>query len=353
MSRASLAIVVPLAMLTAMAAPRVKVLKLAVTNPAGEMRAAENIVVQVSDLLRVAPDFKAVNAIVTISDAATLDEDARTLETIELPSQADDLDGDGKYDELVFQIDLRPRQTRIVTIAYGDQATIKRLRSQYPKRTGMKFAARYEGLGWESEENAWRIYFDKRNAIDLYGKRRPGMYLELFAAPEYVYHLEGPLGRDIFKVEPALGIGSVAALVDGKPQPVADVAERKWRVLTTGPVRSVGELEYKGWKVGGQTVDLVSRFTVWAGEHGFEHRITTSHAEGVTLVAAMPRKPGVDAVDTAAAAGVQAIATWGHQVVVPGAKAGTVELPDDNLGVAVLIRRQESAGVFSLPTGAR
>jgi unsaturated chondroitin disaccharide hydrolase len=234
-----------------------------------------------------------------------------------------------------------------VTIAYGDQATVLRIRGRYPKRTDAKFATRYEGLGWESEETAWRIYFDKRNAIDLYGKRRPGLYLDLFAAPEYVYHLEVPLGRDIFKVDPSMGIGSVAAVVDGKAQAVAEVGERKWRVLTAGPVRSIGELEYKGWKIGGRSVDLVSRITQWAGEHGFEHRITVSDPTVFALAAAVPRKPGVDRVEPAGTADVQAVATWGHQVVVAGTKAGSVELPDENLGIAVLIRKDQSSSVVS------
>jgi len=325
------------------AAP-VKVIKLAVANPSLAERTAENIVVRVSDLKRIAPDFAAGNAIVTTSSAANLEQDARTLQTVELPSQADDLDGDGKYDEIAFQIDLFPGQTRIVSIAYGEQAVIQRLRSRYPQRTDAKFAARYEGLGWESEEAAWRIYFDKRNAIDLYGKRRPGMYLDLFAAPEYVYHLETPFGRDIFKVPPSLGIGSVGALVDGTAQPVADVAERKWRVLTAGPVRSIGEIEYKGWKIGGRTVDLVSRFTQWAGEHGFEHRITVSDPSGLTLVAAAPRKSGVERLGTAKSDSVDAVATWGHQVVEAGTKAGTLELPNEDLGIAVLIRKNDSTG---------
>ena len=329
------------------AAPRIKVVKLAVTNPANEARAAENIVVRVSDLKRLAPDFAAGNAIVTTTDAATLEQDARILQTVELPSQADDLDGDGKYDELAFQIDLRPRQTRIVTIAYGDQAAILRIRGHYPKRTDARFATRYEGPGWESEETAWRIYFDKRNAIDLYGKRRPGLYLEMFAAPEYIYHLEVPMGRDIFKVDPSLGIGSVAAIVDGKGQAVADVGERKWRVLTAGPVRSIVEIEYKAWKAGGRSVDLVSRITQWAGEHGFEHRIMVSDPTALALAAAAPKKPGVARVEPSANADVQVVATWGHQVVVPGTKAGTVELPNENLGVAVLIRKDQSGAVVS------
>ena len=176
--------------------------------------------------------------IVTTSDASTLAEDARTLQTVELPSQADDLDGDNKADEIVFQIDLKPRQTRIVTIAYGEQFTIARLRGVYEKRTHAKFTTKYEGLGWESDLTAWRIYFDKRNAIDLFGKKRPGLYLEMFGTPDWDYHAESPLGRDIYDVGDGLGLGSVGAYVNGKAEKVAEVAERKWRILSDGPVRS-------------------------------------------------------------------------------------------------------------------
>src|SRR5258706_14423483 len=84
------------------ATPRIKVLKLAVTNPTDQLRLHENIVVNVADLKRIAPDFKAGDVIVTTSDAATIEEDARTIQTIELPSQADDLDGDNKDDEMRF-----------------------------------------------------------------------------------------------------------------------------------------------------------------------------------------------------------------------------------------------------------
>src|SRR5207302_4227750 len=126
-----------------LAAPRVKVLKLSVTNPTDQLRLHENIVLSVAELKRIAPDFKAGDAIVTTSDASTMEEDARTLQTIELPSQADDLDGDNKYDELAFQIELKPKQTRIVTIAYGDTTTMQRLRSDYPKRTAAKFTMKF------------------------------------------------------------------------------------------------------------------------------------------------------------------------------------------------------------------
>lgn len=335
-----------------LAAPRVKVLKLSITNPTDEMRLHENIVVSVPELKKIAPDFKAGDAIVTTSDATTIEEDARTLQTIELPSQADDLDGDNKYDELAFQIDLKPRQTRIVTIAYGDTATMQRLRSDYPKRTAAKFTMKFDGLGWESEANAWRLYFDKRNAIDFWGKRRPGLYLEMFGAPEYVYHWESPLGRDIYRIGDAIGIGAVAALVDGKVVKVSDVAERKWRIISAGPARVIVELTYKGWKVGGREVNLTSRMTQWAGEHRFEHRVTAEGADGLTLVTGIVRQPGLqERVFTPTTAEPDLVrAWWGHQVEEEGPPATAIHmLPDQNLGLAIIALGSQSKVIADDP----
>ena len=330
----------------AWAEPRVKVIKLAVTNPSSVARAAEDIAISVVDLKRIAPDFKPASAIVTTSDASTLAEDARVLETIELPSQADDLDGDNKADEIAFQIDLKPRQTRIVTIAYGEQFTIARLRGVYPKQSHVKFTTKYEGLGWESDLTAWRIYFDKRNAIDLFGKKRPGLYLEMFGAPDWDYHAESPLGRDIYDVGEGLGLGSVGALVNGKAEKVGDVGERKWRILADGPVRSIAELEYKGWKVGGRSVDLVSRIVTWAGEYGFEHSIRATNADGITFVTGLPAKDGVNPAGATGDAAMQVVSTWGHQVVAPGAKK-KIMVPDQDLGLALFIPRAESGEAFT------
>ncbi|HEX8888154.1 MAG TPA: DUF4861 family protein [Pyrinomonadaceae bacterium] len=328
---------------TAWSSPRIKVLKLAVTNPADELRLHENITVQVADLKHIAPDFNASSIIVTTSDAATVEEDARTIQTVELPSQADDLDGDGKLDEIAFQIELKPRQTRVVTIAYGDAASIARLRSGYPKRTHAKFTEKFEGMGWESETTGWRIYFDKRNAIDLYGKRRPGLYLEMFGEPEYDYHEESPFGRDIYKIGDAIGIGSVAALVNGKVVKVADVDNRSWRIIADGPVRSIVELKYQGWQVGGRKVNLTSRITQWAGKHGFEHRIWAEGADGLTIVTGLPRKSGLDEKVSEPTPAEPALwrATWGHQVLRTGATA-TESLPDQNLGLAIITPGRES-----------
>ncbi|PYY17660.1 MAG: hypothetical protein DMG61_02050, partial [Acidobacteria bacterium] len=88
------------------AEPHLKSIKIAVTNPSDQNRPAENIVLSVAELRKIAPDIYIGSHIVTATDASTVAEDAAVLHAQELPSQVDDIDGDLKADELAFQIDL-------------------------------------------------------------------------------------------------------------------------------------------------------------------------------------------------------------------------------------------------------
>ena len=215
------------------AEPHLKSIKVAVTNPTDENRPAENIVLSIPELKKIAPDFYVGSQIVTASDASTVAEDATVLHPTELPSQVDDLDGDFKPDELVFQIDLKPHQTRIVTITWGPVDRIFRLRGDYEKQTNAIVSKKIDGIGWESKRDAFRLYFDKRNAIDLYGKPRPSLQLDRYAIPGYIYHNNSPDGRDIYLVGDALGIGAPAGLVNGTAEHIAEVDDRSWRIVSS------------------------------------------------------------------------------------------------------------------------
>lgn len=315
--------------------PQVKNIKIAISNPGDRPRNAADIVIPIAQLRRVAPDFTPGAVIVTASDASTLEQDASVLQTEELPSQVDDLDGDGKGDELAFQLDLAPRQSRIVTVSYGNQERIWRLRGDYQERTAAVFSRKIEGLGWESERVAFRVYFDPRNAIDLYGKRRPTLQLAMYASPDYTYHDESPEGRDIYKVGDAIGIGSVAGLVDGNVVKVADVKERKWRIISSGPVRTIVELEYDGWNTGGKIINLHSRIIQWAGERGFTHTIFAKSADDFTFVTGLPAKTGIEPLTSNKDSPAEWLATWGEQVVAPGPRA-TEAAPGQQLGLAIV-----------------
>jgi len=317
-------------------AANIKGIKIAIENPSANDRLHADVVISIADLRKIAPDFTPGSLIVTATDAGTLEQDVAALEATELPSQVDDLTGRGHADEVAFQLPLKPHQTRIVTISYGDHEHVWRLRSDYPKRTQALFSPKIEGVGWESEHNAFRIYFDPRNAIDLYGKRRPTLQLGMFASPDYLYHDESPEGRDIYKVGNAIGIGAVAALVDGKAVKVADVKDRKWHILSSGPVRSIVEIEYTGWNMGGKLTNLRARITQWAGERGFYHQITSS--EAAEFVTGLPLKPGLTPITSPKPGPAAWMATWGEQVVQPGPNA-TEAIHGQNLGLAVITER--------------
>ena len=320
---------------SAQGAPQIQNIKVAICNPGDHARKAADIVLSIAEIRKVAPNFTPGAMIVTASDASTAEQDASAMQTEELPSQVDDLDGDGKADELAFQINLAPHQTRIVTVSYGNQDRIWRLRGDYEQRTAALFSRKIEGLGWESERAAFRVYFDSRNAIDLYGKRRPTLQLGMYASPDYTYHDESPEGRDIYKVGDAIGIGSVAGIVNGKTIKVAEVKERKWRIISSGPVRTIVELEYNGWNAGGKSIDLRSRITQWAGERGFTHTIFAKSADDFQFVTGLPAKPGIEPATSGKDSPATWMATWGEQVVAAGPTAKEA-VSGQQLGLAIV-----------------
>src|SRR5262249_16760985 len=301
---------------TANAAPHLLGIKLSVTNPSAEERRGEPVVIPIAALRKIAPNLRAGALIVTVTHTQNLEQDAAVIQASEVPSQVDDLDNDGKADELAFQLDLQPHETCIVTITYGEPGRIYKIRVDYPQRTDAMFAKKIQGLGWESEKNAWRIYFDPRNAIDLYGKRRSMLLLKRLAEPEFDYHAESPDGRDTYEIGDALGIGSLAAWSQNKVVKAADVKNREYRVISSGPVRSIVELTYEGWSVSGSLVTLRTRITQWAGDRGFYQTVTADNAPNLAFATGLPLKPGVSAFH--AESGRTWLASWGEQVVNPG-----------------------------------
>jgi rhamnogalacturonyl hydrolase YesR len=294
------------------------------------------VVISVADIVKLYPDFNPKSFVVVTSGATTLDDDAKATQFTTVPSQADDLTGSGTPTEIAFEANWPKHDRRVVTIEYGDEADIAPLRSTDPSGAHALFAKKYEGMGWESNWFAWRLYFDARNAIDLYGKRQPTLSLDYYAKPKVNYEAESPYGRDIFWVGQALGVGAVGALVNGQAQRVATVANRSEKIIADGPVRAIVEISYTGWTVGTRTANLTSRITVWAGAHWFQHNVTMTGGDGITLVAGLPVKPKTTVISSTDLAGDQHrfVATWGDQVQPPHE---TVDTNGDNLGLAVIM----------------
>lgn len=180
---------------------------------------------------------------------------------ISLPVQMIDLDGDGSADEAFFLPSLRPGDSIALRPGEGGAPSEPARRAH----TGM-YLKGFEGPGWESDVLAFRIYWDARNATDIFCKRRPVLGLAEYANPEVNYHQDTPWGMDVLKVGTALGIGGFGTWQDGKVVKVTE-ASRDFKVLADGPLCAVADLIYTDWKAGDRTLDLTARVRMAAGQH--------------------------------------------------------------------------------------
>ncbi|MBO4850490.1 MAG: DUF4861 family protein, partial [Prevotella sp.] len=122
----------------------------------------------------------------------------------EIPCQLDDLDGDGTYDELFLLTDLEKRGEKTLKVTLYDSGTPRQyepkvyvdmmLTNKKIKETNKQdlyiqsltvdrdvnpyWMLHHHGAAFENELVAYRIYFDHRQTVDIYGKYRKGLELK-------------------------------------------------------------------------------------------------------------------------------------------------------------------------------
>ena len=132
-----------------------------------------------------------------------------------------------------------------------------------------------EGISWENNKVGFRIYWDKRNGKDIWGKTTDKMVLDSIGLPGTPsYHEIQSWGADVLKVGNSLGAGALAMKKNGKLSRLAETREAHFKVLAEGPVRSVMKLEYKGWNVDGEDFDLTEKISIWKGKYGYRSDLT-------------------------------------------------------------------------------
>jgi len=212
----------------------------------------------------------------------------------EVACQLDDLDQDERYDELCFLADLaaKEKKTYVVTLyAEGEPRP-------YPARVYAEMLMRndkvkeknrhnnfiesitargdcansynlqhHHGVDFESELNGIRIYFDKRQTIDLYGKFHKR--LELQATQFYTsaeQKAEG-YGDDVLWVGNTFGLGAFRGWDGQQPTMIEPVKSRTQRIVSYGPLRTIVEVIDRGWKAeeGKAPLNMTLRYTQYAG----------------------------------------------------------------------------------------
>ena len=123
----------------------------------------------------------------------------------------------------------------------------------------------HHGVAVESEQMAYRIYFDKKQTIDIYCKRTPQLEL----ATSYWYPDDSLLalgyGDDILRVSGTVGVGSVKYWNGKKHVHIEPVAERSQRIVRQSRNKATVEVAVKGWQTEGKNVDMSVQYTLEAG----------------------------------------------------------------------------------------
>ncbi len=241
--------------------------------------------------------FRAANGqevIVRVTNTAPFD---RRLETIEVPwseirslvsgndshaaigvfdegrqlvSQELDRDGDGLIDAVLFQSAFRQGEEKSFTLKLTDG------RTSFDTVTDAKYVVPRKDVAWENDKIAFRIYGgplagDVRNGIDVWVKRVNYRIIDkwyhgdsLRGKERISYHIDHGEGADYFQVGRSLGGGGSAVWQGGELHQPGLFS--RYRILATGPIRSVFVVNYEYRSAGGLSFQEERTFSLDAGE---------------------------------------------------------------------------------------
>lgn len=193
----------------------------------------------------------------------------------------------------------------------------------------------HHGVAVESEQMAYRIYFDKKQTIDPYCKRTPQLEL----AHSYWYPndslLSAGYGDDILRVSGTVGVGSVNYFNGTKHVHIEPVAERSQRIVHRSPSKATIEVAVKDWQVEGKNVDMTVQYTLCAGHRDMRCDVNlNTTVEGLcTGVQAIPVKGAKPEWQHLELPNGVLLASWGTDYPVND----TVKYAKETVGLAVFI----------------
>lgn len=213
----------------------------------------------------------------------------------QLPWQLDDINGDDKADQLAFVADIPAKGTSTLSISLSETSTAAKAfepktrayiklrdeKEKHPEIVSITFPGDANlldmynsiyghGAVMETAPVALRIYMDNRQSVDIYSKTTPQLELDVTGFYTTRDQLAQGYGCDILWAGKSVGAGSFRGYQNSTPCYIDTVSTRTQTVITSGPVRSIVEVVDKGWIYNGHPVDMVQRYTMWAGHRDVE-----------------------------------------------------------------------------------
>lgn len=145
--------------------------------------------------------------------------------------------------------------------------TLRAVDSLSSTKDDMYHKLHHHGPAFESEYAAYRIYFDKKQTIDTYGKKHPRLELaETMWYPSDEQLARG-YGHDNLRVFGSVGVGALKGWDAAKRKMIhiTDIKRREARIVVNGPIRTIVEMRVEGWRYGGREIAMTSRYILYAG----------------------------------------------------------------------------------------
>ena len=224
-----------------------------------------------------------------------------------LPYQLDDTDMDGRADELVLLLDLPANGKEILTINLSPKPQTEKFEpktnayiklndknKKYPKVTAISYPGDVSNLEMynsiyghgavlEGLHNAIRVYMDNRQSVDLYAKNRPQLELDTTGFYTTRQQLAQGFGRDILWAGTSVALGSFRGYQNNAPVTIDTVSSRTQKIIATGPLRSIIEVEDRGWVYNGKPLHMTQRYTIYGGHRDIDVDITIHGAPASNL----------------------------------------------------------------------
>ena len=155
------------------------------------------------------------------------------------------------------------------------------------------------------------MYLDKRDAVDVYGKKLPAPVLYIIGQGNGSYHEEAAWGMDVWPVGDSLGAGGPGVMRDGMATQVGDPRRIVATVEASGPEVAALRVEDDGWSVDRYRANLVAHYSIASGSR--LTMVSASATRGAPLVAGFGKYPNTDFIRSNTASGWGYVATWGQQ----------------------------------------
>ena len=195
----------------------------------------------------------------------------------EIPCQLDDLNHDGRFDELCFLTDMKKKEKQTFHILLTETGkpreypaevyvemmlSNKKIKesnkqdlyiSQLTVENGVNayWMIHHHGAAFESKKVGYRIYFDHRQTVDIYGKYHQGLELKDTQFYPDAQQKAAGYGDDVLWVGSTFGVGAL----------------RGQRLIARGPLRTIVEVKDEGWtpQPGMQPITMTTLYILYAG----------------------------------------------------------------------------------------